>query len=337
MAVTGNEHGFFWDSNNGDRTYNSESFEIWLRKFFTSGVFQNELQVTENGRMSVNVSAGYANCNGKVKMFSAQSLTIEAASSTYPRIDTAVVERNDADRTFYLKVVKGAYNGQSPVATAPVRTGGVYQLVLAEIRVNAGATSISGWNITDKRPDSTVCGWVTGTVDEIDLQQILAQSEAQFGEWFDEMKGQLSTDAAGNLQLQIDAIEGETEALGSAVSLADSRAQNAATTAASKVAKRELAASTVGSMSDVVYFSASKTVEIQYHLYQTVTFTNLVNANYMVLGVVSCGVATGANIAKITYDVAAPRTFSVVLWGEVGGTANVSITVAAIHKNWLNQ
>ena len=200
MAVTGNEHGFFWDSNNGDRTYNSESFELWLKKFFTSGVFQDELQVTAGGGMSVAVSAGYANCDGKVKMFGATALSIDAASATLPRIDTVVAERNDADRTFYLKVVKGAYNGQSPVATAPVRTGGIYQLVLAQIRINAGATSISTGNITDKRPDAAVCGWVTGTVDEIDLQQILAQSEAQFGEWFDEMKDQLSTDAAGHLQ-----------------------------------------------------------------------------------------------------------------------------------------
>lgn len=213
MAVTGNEHGFFWDSNNGDRTYNSESFELWLKKFFTSGVFQDELQVTAGGGMSVAVSAGYANCDGKVKMFSATSLSVDAASATLPRIDTVVVERNDSDRTFYLKVVKGAYNGQSPVATSPVRTGGVYQLVLAQIRVNAGATSISTGNITDKRPDSAVCGWVTGTVDEIDLEQILAQSEAEFTAWFNAMKGQLSTDAAGNLQAEIDDVNASIETL----------------------------------------------------------------------------------------------------------------------------
>ena len=50
------EYGFFWDSNNGDRKYNAASFEHWLKKFFTSGVFTGDLQVTANGNMSVNVS-----------------------------------------------------------------------------------------------------------------------------------------------------------------------------------------------------------------------------------------------------------------------------------------
>ena len=48
-------YAFFYKSVNGDRVYDDTSFEHWLKKFFTSGVFLNDLQVTSNNGMSVNV------------------------------------------------------------------------------------------------------------------------------------------------------------------------------------------------------------------------------------------------------------------------------------------
>ena len=126
MSETGAEHGYFWNSDNGDRTYDANSFERWLKKFFTTGVFEGDLQVASNSDMTVSVGGGYANVEGKVRVFPAETsgLVIETAHATYDRIDTVVVERNDTDRTIYLKVVKGGYSS-SPEPTAPVRTGGV--------------------------------------------------------------------------------------------------------------------------------------------------------------------------------------------------------------------
>lgn len=211
--ATGDNYGFFWDSNNGDRTYNASSFESWLKKFFTSGVFANDLIVSAGSGMNVSVAAGYANVDGKVRMFDAQNVAIATAGTSYPRIDTVVVERNDSNRNITLKAVTGAYNGNSPVPTAPVRSGGVYQLVLAEVLVPAGASSITASNIADKRMDSSVCGVVTGAVEQLDFDTLLAQftewqeeQQSAFNTWFNRMKGQLTTDAAGNLQAQIDSL-----------------------------------------------------------------------------------------------------------------------------------
>ena len=210
------EYGLFWNSQNGDRPYNADSFSEWLQKFFTTGVFQNDLQVVEYSGMTVTVGTGYANIKGKVRFFDqSANVTLSPASGSYPRIDTIVVERNDTDRAITLKAVTGAYSGDSPAATAPVRSGAVYQIVLAEIRVEAGATAITQADITDKRADSSVCGWVTSTVDELDISQWLAQAEAEFAEWlsdsqsefttwFNAMKDQLSTDAAGHLQQEVE-------------------------------------------------------------------------------------------------------------------------------------
>lgn len=199
------QYGLFWNSVNGDRLYDADVFSEWLRKFFTNGVFANELQVNASSGMGVTVGTGYVNINGKVRLFdTATSLTLATAGSTYPRIDTIVVECNYTDRKITLKAVTGAYSGDTPTATAPVRTAMAYQLVLAEIYVAAGATSITQSNITDKRTDTSVCGIVAGTVKGIDISQVVAQMESSFGIWFDRMKGQLTTDAAGKLQTEID-------------------------------------------------------------------------------------------------------------------------------------
>ena len=235
MAST-TDYAFFYNSEDGDRVYDADSFSEWLRKFFTTGVFTGDLQVLAGDGMQVSVQSGYCNINGKVKMWSsATTLDVTTAHSTYDRIDNVVVERNDSDRDFTLKVVTGSAT-DSPTAKAPVREDAIYQLVLAHIYVKAGATSITQADITDCRPDTDLCGIVAATVDQIDFSQIQAQfdsymanykqavaddyanydetienfeatAESLFDKWFEEMKGQLSDDAAGKLQNEIDEIQ----------------------------------------------------------------------------------------------------------------------------------
>lgn len=208
-----NEHGLFWNSQDGDRVYDANDFSEWLKKFYTTGVFNGDLKVTAAGGMTVSVSSGYVNIEGKVKFFSAPTtLTIATAGGTYKRIDTVVAECNYSDREITVKVVTGAYS-TSPKATAPVRTAAAYQLVLAQIDVPAGATEITQKNIADKRMDSNVCGLVTGTVSQIDFSTV----KAQFDSWFDDVKGTLDSDAAGNLKNQIDAANEKIDTLNSSL------------------------------------------------------------------------------------------------------------------------
>ena len=212
------QYGLFWNSVDSDRLYDADSFAEWLRKFFTTGVFDGELQVASAGGMDVSVSSGYANINGKVRFFdSATRLTLVTAGATYPRIDTIVVERNDTDRQITIKAITGTYSA-SPTAAAPVRANNIYQIVLAQIYIAAGATSITQTAITDTRSNTDLCGIVTGTVKEMDYSQFAAQFNAYYSEfktsnksdfdtWFNAMKNQLTTDAAGNLQTEIDTLK----------------------------------------------------------------------------------------------------------------------------------
>lgn len=195
MAIA-DSYGLFWNSDSGDRKYNADSFERWLRKFFTSGVFEGDLQVLASSGMTVNIQTGYCNLFGKVGLFEVvNSITLDAANSRYPRIDTIVVERNDTDRIISLKKVNGSYSGENPQPTAPIwdETQGVYQLVLAQIYVGAGVSSITQQNITDKRADSSVCGYITGTVTEMDFSQFVAQFEDYYAHFVDESGNEYTT------------------------------------------------------------------------------------------------------------------------------------------------
>ena len=176
------DYALFYNSQDNDRVYDADSFSDWLKKFFTTGVFEGDLQVQASEGMKITVGEGYANIEGKVMIWKKPTtLDITTANATFDRIDTVVVERNDSERNFFLKVVTGGASA-TPEPPAPVRTGGVYQLVLAEIHVKAGATAISQANITDKRANADVCGNVAGAVKQIDFSQIQAQYDAYMRE-----------------------------------------------------------------------------------------------------------------------------------------------------------
>ena len=246
------DHAFFYESDNHDRVYNTDSLEHWLKKFFTTGVFVGDLQVTANGYMTVTLATGYANVDGKVRFFQTpQELLIETAHATYDRIDSVVIERNDKDRDITAKIIKGGYSSE-PTPLIPVRENGVYQLVVAQISVVHGAVRITQADITDTRWDTSLCGVVAGAVEQIKFEQIQAQFDSYFENfkkdvvqeftdflqqiqgleeegqlsyddlvkvfqnytnsyqemfqgWFEEIKGQLSTDAAGHLLEMIEA------------------------------------------------------------------------------------------------------------------------------------
>ena len=201
----------FYNSDNGDRVYDADSFSEWLRPFFKTGVFNGELQVLASSGMEVIVDTGNAFIEGKLKKFDSQTtLTVEQASANSTRIDAVICRRDDTNRDFTLMVVKG-----STVAPLPVRENGIYDIVLAHITVPASAVEIKQENITDTRMNADICGWVVSNIEEVDFDQVTTQwadyianfevNELQaFNEWFDTIKGQLSTDQAGSLQLQID-------------------------------------------------------------------------------------------------------------------------------------
>ena len=109
--------------------------------------------------MTVKVDTGEAWIQGYFyRSTASQNVTISAADATFPRIDLVVL-RNviTGSRKIDAVVITGT-PASSPVAPDYSRTDDVWDLVLAQIAVAAGATTIVTANITDKRTDATLCG-----------------------------------------------------------------------------------------------------------------------------------------------------------------------------------
>lgn len=206
MAVNGDSYGYFWDSSDGDRKYSSNSFAKVFNQFFTTGVFNGNFGITANGGMEIKCSGGYANIQGRIGYFDETLFTLEAAHSTYPRRDAIVVACDYVNRKITLRVEQGQYSSTNAPRYYPTRSDEVYELVVGYVYVGAGVTEITTANIEDYRFSKVSCGIVTGTVEEINVEQLTTKLEYNFTQWFLHIKGQLSTDAAGKLQNEIDGL-----------------------------------------------------------------------------------------------------------------------------------
>ena len=215
-----NSYGLFFNSENGDRVYDADSFSEWLKPFFKNGVFLGGLEVSTGAGMTINVAEGTAYINGKLRVFDTKTvLSIPTAGTTYPRIDNVVVECDGTAREITLKVIQCEYRGMTATASAPIRTNNVYQLVIARVAVPAGATDIAPSMLTDCRADSELCGYVANAIDNPDFESWYALNQSQFEEWFENVKGQLSEDAAGHLQTEINTLSGNISSVTKVITL----------------------------------------------------------------------------------------------------------------------
>lgn len=202
-----------------DRAVSSAPLRKLIKMLFSDGVMPNpstNLQVAAGTGMNVVVKPGFAICNGCMKLEEEQgTIAIQAADASCDRIDTIVLrlDDNDAVRSCELAVLTGTPSA-NPTRPALTRNASVWEVGLADIKISANSTAVTNVYITDTRYETARCG-VISSISEFDTtkiyQQVLAdlaqfklEEQADFLAWFAEMKNQLSTDAAGNLQNQID-------------------------------------------------------------------------------------------------------------------------------------
>ena len=207
---------------NYDRAVSSQPLRKLIKELFTNGVMPNpstNLQVEEGeDGMTVIVNPGFAVIEGGLcKEDNSRTLTVTAADPTYDRIDTVVVRWNENIdvRTADLYIVQGIAS-VSPVRPALTRTESVYEIGLADVFVTHGVATITDEKITDTRMETARCGivssvseWDTTTIYQqiqAELASFQSNEEAEFLTWFEHMKDQLSEDAAGHLQEEIDDI-----------------------------------------------------------------------------------------------------------------------------------
>jgi hypothetical protein len=134
------------------------------------------------------------------------NITLDNADGALKRIDRLILRLDFQQRTIKAAVKKGQF-ASSPTAPALQRNADAYEICLGDVTINAGVTTITQSVIADKRTDTSLCGLVTGTINQIDATNLFAQYDAAFMEWFNSARDILSGDIAGNLLSLIQALE----------------------------------------------------------------------------------------------------------------------------------
>lgn len=199
--------GFFNATNaaNPDRVYDSSDFAAYFASFIGNGVFakhSDQLRVAQQNSpaMSVQVLGGQAWINGWwYENTSTLNLSIDPADGTLDRIDIVVVQFNLTSREIKTIVRKGS---PSAGAAAPTlnRNDDLWELKLAEVNVSHGTVNITDGKITDTRSDTTVCGWVSGLIDQMDTTELFNQLKEATQDAVNAMNNALDGTTEGELK-----------------------------------------------------------------------------------------------------------------------------------------
>ena len=210
--------GFFnaTNSSDPDRVYDSSDFAAYFASFIGNGVFakhSDQLRVAQQDSpdMSVQVLGGQAWINGWwYENTSTLNINIDPADGTLDRIDIIVVQFDLTNRVIKTIVRKGS---PSAGATAPAlnRDDDLWELKLAEVNVPHGTVNITDGKITDTRSDTTVCGWVSGLIDQMDTTELFNQLKEATQDAVDAMNDAIDGTIAGNLQTYRRSLRVETE------------------------------------------------------------------------------------------------------------------------------
>ena len=217
MSIT---YGFY-NSLNHDRKYNATQMARIFDGIIKDGIFMSIgdcFAVHAGTGMNVIVGSGKAWFNHTWTENDADlPVTAFQSEVVLARKDALVLEvdATDSARVNSIKFVKGIPSS-NPVAPTLINTATVHQHLLVTVTIPAGATAITDAMI-ENFIGTTTTPFVSGILETVDLDTLLGQwkgmlndfqatNEADFGAWFTNMQNQLTTDAAGKLQTQIDGL-----------------------------------------------------------------------------------------------------------------------------------
>lgn len=180
-----------------DIKYNAKDYSQNLAAIISNGVRRsgdNELRVIAAGGMALTINVGRAWIEGcwyiNDAIFTDFSVPT-APTGDRARIDRVILRLNENIEARKIELVYLTGDpSTAPVAPTLTREGGVYDIALADIKVNAGVDSILQTDITDQRPNKEVCGWITTP---IGYDEYFTNLDSEFNEWFTGVKNNLAS------------------------------------------------------------------------------------------------------------------------------------------------
>ena len=194
MAITS---GFF-NSVNKDRLYNAAQIGKYLQHIVSSGVFpyvSSSLQVLANDGMTVQVQAGRAMLDYHYMDNDAPITLTLNAGGAQNRVDAIIMYVDMTERACGITVKEGT-PAASPTAPTMTRTDVRKEYMLASVYVAKLTNSITQSNITDTRPNTKVCGWVTGLIKQVDTSTLFLQWQTAYEEAYAELGDYLAAQKA---------------------------------------------------------------------------------------------------------------------------------------------
>lgn len=182
--------GFFDSTADDIRAYPARDFAEYFARILTNGVINGgaNLEVTAAGNdANVRLNVGYAWINGYVySVYDSQIMLSIEPATTMDRIDRVVLRLDTSIpiRAIRAIILQGAPS-TSPTPPSLIRSGNIYDISLAQIRVKANSTIVEQSNITDERLDQNVCGLVNSLI-RVDT----ATFQRQFDDFMNALKNQ---------------------------------------------------------------------------------------------------------------------------------------------------
>lgn len=223
----------FYNSVNGDRTYDAEQFGSLFDGIISEGVFPNVgdkfyVRATGSG-MSVYVGSGKAWLNHRwVENSSDEQKSLTGANASLDRIDLIclVVDVNKSVRGARIEVVQGTPSSL-PVAPHAPNGSGVKSLILAQIRVVKNSRSIAAENIHNL-VGSGGTPYVSGPANTINLTGLESRLEGEFTTWFESVRDALSK-AGGNTATDVANLKASDNAQNTKISTLETASSNLTT------------------------------------------------------------------------------------------------------------
>jgi phenolic acid decarboxylase len=153
----------FFNSVEGDeRTYQANDFAQFFSNFLGNGFFEG-LEVSAENTTNTIVAPGSAFIEGhEYTNTTSLTLTHDPADSSNDRIDRIVLRLNrDVDVRNIRAFIKKGTEGSNPEPPELTRNDYVWEISLAQVRIEAGKSFIEGSQITDERGIVELCGRVS--------------------------------------------------------------------------------------------------------------------------------------------------------------------------------
>lgn len=186
------QYGFF-NSINGDRLYNADQMSKIFEGLITDGVYESvgdKLAVQPNSNMTIQIATGRGWFNKRwVDNTTPYAITLEASDVTLNRYAAVCIKVDTTDTVRSAEpCIKYSDFASDPVKPTMEHSELINEYCLAYVYIGAGVTEITAENIEDTRADESLCGWVTGLIEQISTATLFSQWEAIFTNWFNGLK-----------------------------------------------------------------------------------------------------------------------------------------------------